>query len=76
MLRHFSCMPQICMDIDTSGYVPEDLFFGSCHRHLNEEYLAINLMEIDLGSAQEQHLRNTNIQGWCCVNLVTLGKTV
>ncbi len=44
--------------------------------HLNEEYLAINLMEIDLGGAEEQHLRNTNTQGWNCVNLVTLGKTV
>ncbi|WP_407715699.1 hypothetical protein ACJJWD_08880 [Comamonas testosteroni] len=64
------------MDIDTSGYVAEDLFFGSYRRHLNEEYLAINLMEIDLGGTEEQQLKNTNTQGWCCVNLVTLGKTV
>lgn len=58
----FLCMPQICMDIDASGCVPEELFFGSCRRHLNEEYLAINLMEIDLGGAEEQHLRNTNLK--------------
>lgn len=76
MLRLFSCMLQICMNIDTSGYVPEELFFGSCRRHLNEEYLAINLMEIDLGGTEEQHSKSTNTQGWSCVNLVTLGKTV